>query len=126
MLNCFRSISNLAYVSKLTEMVVDDQVTVYLDENHLHEIFQSAYKKFHSTKTAMVHIKNDLISTLDDGDAILGVYLDLSAASNMVNYEILLSSLEKQITGSCLAWLCSYLTNRSQKDLINGAIISVK
>ncbi len=32
----FRPISNLAYVSKLIEMVVDDQVTVYMDENHLH------------------------------------------------------------------------------------------
>ncbi len=25
------------------ELVVDDQVNVYMDENHVHEIFQSAY-----------------------------------------------------------------------------------
>ena len=67
----FKPISNLAYVSKLIEMVVDDQVTVYMDENHLHEHFQSAYKKFHSTKTAMVLIKNDFLTALDDGNAIL-------------------------------------------------------
>ncbi len=56
---------------KLIEMVVDDQVTVYMDENHIHELFQSVYKKFHSTDTAMVHIKNDLLNALDDGNTIL-------------------------------------------------------
>ncbi len=107
----FRPISNLAYVSKLMEMVVHDQVTVYMDENHLHELFQSAYKNFHSTETAMVRIKNDLLSALDDGNAILVVCLDLSAVFDMVDHEILLTILEKRIgiTGNCLAWFRSYL-----------------
>ncbi len=96
----FRPISNLAYVSKLIEMVVDDQVTVYMEENHLHELFQSAYNKVNSTETAMVHIKNDILS------------------------EILLTRLEKciGITGNCLAWFRSYLSNRSQiNDVTSSA-----
>ena len=124
----FRPISNLAYVSKLIEMVVDDQVTVYMDENHLHELFQSAYKKFHSTETAMVRIKNDFLSALDDGNAILVVCLDLSAAFDTVDHEILLTRLEKRIgiTGNCLAWFRSYLSNRSQKVLINDVTSSAR
>ncbi len=39
----------------------------------------------------MVHIKNDLLSALDGGNAILLVCLNLSAACNMANHEILLS-----------------------------------
>ncbi len=69
-------------------MVLDDQVTVSMDENHLHELFQSAYKKFHSTETTMVHIKNDLLSALDDGNAILVVCLDLRTAFNTVSHII--------------------------------------
>ncbi len=116
----FRPISNLAYLPKLIEMVVDNHVTVYMDENHLHKLFQSAYKKFHSTETAMVHIRNDLLSALDNGNAIVVVCLDLSAAFDTVDHEILLTRLEKRIgiTGNCLAWFHSYMSNRSQKVLI--------
>ncbi len=119
---------NLAYVSKLIEMVVDDQVSVYMDQNQLHESFQSAYKKFHSTETAMVRIKNDLLSALDDGNAILVVCLDLSAVFDIVDHEILITRLEKQIgiTGNCLAWFRSYLSNRSQKVLINDVTSSAR
>ncbi len=94
-LKLFSLVCNLACVSNIIEMVVDDQVTVYMDENYLHEIFQSAYKIFHSTETTMVHIKNDLLSVLDDGNAILVVCLDLNAAVDMVDHEILLTRLEK-------------------------------
>ncbi len=113
---------------KLIEMVVDDQVTVYMDENYLHELFQSGYKNFHSTETAMVHIKNDLVNPLDDRNAILVVCFVLRAAFNMVDLEILLTRLEKGIgiTGNCLAWFCSYLSNRSQKVLINDVISSAR
>ncbi len=89
-------------------MVVDDQVNVYMDENHLDEIFQSAYKNFHSTETfqsayknfhstetVIVSTKNDLLSALDDGNAILIVCLDLSATFDTVDHEILLTRLEK-------------------------------
>ncbi len=99
-----------------------------MDENHLHELFQSAYKKFHFTETAMMRIKNDLLSALDDGNAILVVCLDLSAAFDMVDHEILLTRLEKRIciTGNGLAWFCSYLSNRSQKVLINDVTSSAR
>ncbi len=60
-------------------MVVDYQMTVYMGENHLHELFQSACKKFHSTETTKVHINNKLLSALHDGNAILIVCLDLSS-----------------------------------------------
>ncbi len=83
------------------------------------EIFQFAYQKFYSTETVMVCIKNDLLSALDDGNAIFIVCLDLSTAFGTVHREILFTRLEKQIgiTGTCLSYFHSYLTNRSQKVL---------
>ena len=122
----FRPVSNLAYLSKLIEMVVDSQVTKHMDDNNLHEIFQSAYKPLHSTETAMLRVKNDILCALDEGNAVLLVCLDLSAAFDTVDHAILLERLEKciGITGSCLAWFKSYLSNRSQRVLINGATSS--
>jgi hypothetical protein len=44
----FRPISNLKFLSKAIEKVVASQLVDYLEENDLHEKFQSAYKKRHS------------------------------------------------------------------------------
>ncbi len=96
-----------------------------MDENHLHELFQSAYKNFHFTETAMVHIKNDILSALDDGNAILVVCLDLSAAFDTVDQAILLNR-QIGITGNCLAWFRSNLSNRSEKVLINDVTSSAR
>lgn len=49
----FRPVSNLKFLSKLVEKVVFVQLNEYLVEIELHEVFQSAYKSFHSTETAL-------------------------------------------------------------------------
>lgn len=48
----FRLFSNLMFMSKLTEKVVASQAIDYVSSNGLDEIFESAYKQFHSTETA--------------------------------------------------------------------------
>ena len=53
----FRSISNLIFISKLTEKVVASQLVDYVMRNDLDEIFQSAYKQLHSTETALVRVR---------------------------------------------------------------------
>ena len=49
----FRPISNLKFISKMTENSVSYQLN-YLRDNDLEESLQSAYKTFHSTETALV------------------------------------------------------------------------
>ena len=57
----YRPISNLRFVSKATEKVVASRLTDHLEDNNLLEIFQSAYKKEHSTETALTRISNVLL-----------------------------------------------------------------
>ena len=52
----FRPISNLKFVSKLVEKAVCVQLTDYITSNGLSETFQSAYKSFHSTETALLRV----------------------------------------------------------------------
>lgn len=49
----FRPVSNLQYVSKLIEKVVVARLENHMTVNHLHEPLQSAYRKKHSTETAI-------------------------------------------------------------------------
>ena len=53
-LNNYRPVSNLAYISKIIERVVCDQLTSYIANSDKIEKLQSAYKQGHLTKTAML------------------------------------------------------------------------
>ena len=89
--------------------------------NGLHEKFQSAYKKYHSTETALIRVQNDLLVALDtDGGTVL-MLLDLSAAFDTIDHAILLRRLYALgIRGPALAWFKSYLSDRKQSVNIQG------
>ena len=55
----YRPISNLPFIAKCCEKVVADQLNQYLAVNELNEVFQSAYKRYHSTETALIRVQND-------------------------------------------------------------------
>jgi hypothetical protein len=53
----FRPVSNLAFISKVIERAVAFQMTDYVDVNNLGEVFQSAYKRRHSTETTLLRVQ---------------------------------------------------------------------
>ena len=118
----YRPVSNLTYISKLIERVVSEQVTKYKLDNDLQEKFQSAYKKFHSTESALLKVHNDILSAMDDKKVVLLTLLDLSSAFDTVDHDILLSRLKSRfkIDGVVLDWFRSYLSDRHQCVSING------
>ena len=84
---------------------------------------QSAYKKYHSTETAWVRLHiNDILSALDDNKTVLLVSLDVSAAFDTLDHSILLGLLENRlgISGQCLNWFRSYLSDRTARVTIDG------
>ena len=68
-----------------------------------------------------MRVHNDIMISLDNGNSVILVLLDLSAAFDTVNHDLLLSRLEKRfgITGTVLNWFKSYLCSRSQFVSIN-------
>ena len=67
----FRPISNLKVVSKLIEKAVSIQLTDYVIAHHLDKTFQSAYKNFHSTETALVRVQNDILCAIDINESVI-------------------------------------------------------
>ena len=118
----FRPVSNLMFLSKATEKVAASQLLDYLESNGYHEVYQSAYKLYHSTETALLRVMNDVLRAVDNKETVILLLLDLSAAFDTVDHEILLSRLSSRfgITGSVLEWFRSYLSNRHQFVYING------
>ena len=120
----YRPVSNLSFISKLIESAVADQYINHLNLNKLRDPKQSAYKKFHSTETLLLKVKDNIQLHIDNGEVVLVVLLDLSAAFDTIDHNILLNRLEKRygIQGDALKWFTSYLSDRSQAVNINSAI----
>ena len=116
-----RPISNLQFVSKITEWAVFDQVYSHMTDNELFPVLQSAYRKGHSTETALLRVVNDILSNMNKQHVSILVLLDLSEAFDTVDHAILLRRLETSfgITDAALAWFSSYLSGRSQCVSVN-------
>ena len=117
-----RPVSNLQFVSKLTERAVFEQLQDHLMRFDLFRTLQSAYRKGYSTETALLKVHNDLLMNMNNQQVTLLVLLDLSAAFDTVDHAILLSRLELSfgIRGTALAWFASYLSNRRQRVIFDG------
>ena len=82
---------------------------------------QFGFRKPHSSYTALMVLTDKLITSLENGEFVIGVYLDFSKTFDTVVHEILLSKLSHYgIRGNCLNWFQSYLSNREQFVTYNG------
>ena len=120
----FRPVSNLHYISKLTEKAAALQFMNHVKDNCLFPIWSSAYLQYHSTETALVKVHSDVALSMDKQMVTMLVLLDLSAAFDTVNHLILLKLLQQDfgIDGVALQWFESYLSNRSQQVSSNGTL----
>ena len=72
----------------------------------------------------MIKVQNDILSALDAGSSAILLMLDLSAAFDTIDHDILLSRLCNVygITGDALDWCRSYLTGRIQRVVIEDSV----
>ena len=89
----YRPISNLTVISKLLEKLVTRQLLGYLSVNKLLPDWQSAYRAFRSTETAITGLLSDIFTALDTVDIAALALLDLSAAFDTADHAILLQRL---------------------------------
>ena len=124
----YRSISNLSFLSKCCEKVVSSQLNQHLCRNNLQEVFQSAYKPYHSTESALVRVQNDVLRAIDEDRCVMLLFLDLSAAFDTVNHQVLLSRMSDRfgLEGIVLEWFGSYLSGRKQYVNINNSSSSCR
>ena len=120
----YRPVSNLSFISKVIEKVVASRILDHMKENNLLDPMQSAYRSGHSTETALLRVHNDIVSAIDKGHGVFLILLDLSAAFDTVDHEILLSFLKDYIglEGPVLKLFETYLSNRTQRVSIKGVL----
>jgi len=120
----YRPISNLTFMSKVVERLVCRQLVAFLKLHGLLPSLQSAYRQNHSTETAVLKVITDILQSADRDEISLLCLLDLSAAFDTVDHDILLGRLRDTFGfhGQVLNWVESFLRSRTQSVNINGQL----
>lgn len=124
----YRPVSNLTFMSKVVERAVAEQLHEYLTVYKLLPRNQSAYRKFHSTETALLRVWSDILMAADCRHVTLLSLIDLSAAFDCVDHGILLRRLEITfgLKDTVLRWVSSYLSDRTQQIAYSGQLSAVQ
>ena len=119
----YRPVSNLLYISKIIERVVDKRLHEHMVKNGLLSDKNYGYEKSHSTEHLLLKVVNELYESFDKNTPAVLVLLDLSAAFDTVDHNKLLEILEKDIgvVGVALKWFKSFLKGRTQKVKIGDS-----
>ena len=111
----YRPIANIPFLAKIVEKVVALQTYSYLETNKLMPPLQSAYRKKHSTETALLRVLNDILVTPDHRQDVVLVMLDLSAAFDTLDHGILISRLRCHFgfSDTVVKWFSTCLSGRT-------------
>ena len=98
----------------------------FLSNEDIISTHQSGFRSLHSTVTALLKATDNWAFNIDRGNVNAVVFLDLKKAFDTVDQDILLSKMNLEgIQGIALDWFRSYLTNRTQRYLVNGSLSSI-
>ncbi len=92
LIDSYRPISLLPVISKTLERVVFNQVSLFLSQNNKLDANQSGFRSGHSTETVLLSVTEALRIAKADSKSSVLILLDLSAAFDTVNHQILLST----------------------------------
>ena len=89
----YQPVSNLPFLSKVVEKAALKQFIKHCDKGSLLPYYQSAYRKNYSCETALVKLFDDILWSMEKQKVNLLVAIDLSAAFDTVDHDILIEVL---------------------------------
>ena len=109
----FHPSSNLSFLPKMIERVVCGQLSNYMNRTGKLEDLQSAYRSNHSTETALLKVKTDILNAMQNKQVTCLILLDLSAAFYTISHSKFINRLKFRfgLDGVVLDWITYYLAN---------------
>ena len=123
----YRPVSQLPAVGKIAERAVQQQLASFMEETGQWHENMHAYRKEHSTVTALLQMSDDIFQAADSKEVATAVLIDESSAFDCINFKTLDGKLELYGVGwKMRRWILDYLSNRSQYTEIAGKRSTIK
>ena len=121
MFNHYRPVSLLCTLSKVFEKIMYNRLIKFLDKFSILYEYQFGFRRKRSTHMALISLIDKLTQAIENGEYVIGVFLDFSKAFDTVDHKILLDKLYHYgVRGCAHKWFISYLTDRQQFVTYNG------
>ena len=121
----YRPIAQLPNISKVFERILHKQLVGYLNLNGLLSQSQHGFRRHHSTTSAALDLLQYVYHAADSYSHSIAIFLDFSKAFDVINHSILMNKLKVLgLDPTSIALLQSYLSNRSQRVMIDGVLSS--
>ena len=121
LLTNYRPISVLSFFSKVFERIVYDYLFDFICTNSILYDYQFGFRPGHSTQQAIITLIDKITKSLDNGDIVISLFIDLKKAFDTVDHRIRLRKLYAYgIRGTMLKWIESYLSGRTQYVVFDG------
>ena len=119
--NNYRPITVLPILSKLLKKHICDHLCDFLEENGLLHRFQSGFRKFHSTETALIRLVDQLLFDLDRNRTSGLVFIEYKKAFDLIDHGLLLEKLKAYgVRDNDLDLLRNYLSGRTEQLKTKG------
>ena len=119
----YRPISLLSAISKILEKYIANSLVDHLEHNKLLYEHQYGFQKGKSTVHNLLHLTNFVAKELNKKNFVVGIFLDLKKAFDVVPHDLLIKKLKRfGISEMALKWFISYLDGRTQKVEIDGLL----
>ena len=83
--------------------------------------YQFGFRKNHATNNALTEVMNYIYKSLDEGNYVFGIYIDLKKAFDTVTQNTSVQTSTLWNTRTRFQWFESYLSKRKQFLVINNA-----
>ena len=118
----YRSVSLTCLSCKVLEHIVVSNIMRHLDQQNILTDSQHGFRARRSCETQLISLIHELASSLDKKKQHDIAVLDFSKAFDRVPHERLLAKLQHYgVRGSTHRWIRSFLTERSQRVVVDGA-----
>ena len=116
----YRPVSVLPLFTKILENLMYTRLLSFISKYRLLYSNQFGFRRGHSPDLALICLVDKISNALENGEYVLGLFLDFSKALDTVNHNILLIKLEYLgIRDISLQWFKSYLSDREQYVVYN-------
>ncbi len=123
----YRPVSLTSVVGKVMEGIIRDEIMSHLLNHDAISPHQHGFVSGRSTVTQLLETLELWTKILDEGGSVDIVYLDFRKAFDKVAHERLMRKIESHnIKGKLLEWIRAFLTNRTQKVVINDSTSSTQ